>query len=134
MGVHWLCEGPEKQADPDNVVRLDEAKKSGKPSKKDPRKLAAEEAWRQDGFKRFWELYPRKTAKNEARKAWMGLFPGADKDKMLERYTLVARLLAVHKREWLERDRRLIPYPATWLRRESFDAEDVAEAEEEGER
>ncbi len=59
-----------------------------------------------DGFRKFWESYPRKVAKKAAEKA----FARAIKETTLEQ---MLAALAIDKQDWKEE--RFTPYPATWL-------------------
>ena len=73
-------------------------------------KESAEKALK-SSFERFWKVYPRKTAKQQALKAWLKLKPG---DEIVE--TIVK---AVEKQrqsnDWTKDSGQFIPYPATWL-------------------
>ena len=72
-----------------------------------------------DGFETFWNAYPRKVAKAEARKAWKqteAIRPDMD--------TLLHAIKAACKTEqWMKSGGAFIPYPATWLRGERWDDE-----------
>jgi uncharacterized protein YdaU (DUF1376 family) len=62
-------------------------------------------------FESLWKLYPRKTAKAEAQKAWAKLSPD---------HSLVAEIaagLAAHIAcaDWVKDDGKYIPHGATWL-------------------
>lgn len=62
-------------------------------------------------FNRFWEAYPRKTAKQQAFKAWAKLNPDSE---------LVERIIAAIERQkqsdqWKRDNGQFIPYPTTWL-------------------
>jgi hypothetical protein len=61
-----------------------------------------------DGFREFWQTYPKKTHKAEAMKAWRKLHPP------LER---VLEVIALWKpsRDWTEDGGKYIPNPASWL-------------------
>jgi DNA-binding transcriptional ArsR family regulator len=59
-----------------------------------------------DGFRNFWESYPRKVAKTAADKA----FARAIKETTLEQ---MLAALAIDKQNWKEE--RFTPHPATWL-------------------
>ncbi|QIT54104.1 helix-turn-helix domain-containing protein [Aquisalimonas sp. 2447] len=74
-------------------------------------------------FERFWSAYPRKVAKGEARKAWRQIGPD---DGLTER---ICRALAVAREseQWRRDAGRFIPYPATWLRREGWEDQHIAE-------
>src|SRR5207249_4848968 len=63
------------------------------------------------GFEEFWEAYPKKRAKEAAKRAWKKVAPDA---------TLVETIVAVlpdwkASEEWQRDGGRYIPNPATWL-------------------
>lgn len=70
-----------------------------------------------DGFEKFWAVYPRRVAKAEARKAW--------KQTEKLRPPIEAVLKAVYaaraSRDWQKDDGQYIPYPSSWLRGERWD-------------
>lgn len=73
--------------------------------------LAEKSAYCAAMFDRFWKLYPRKTAKQDARKAWAKL-------KVTdELFTLITDGLAgqVVCQAWTKDGGAFIPHPATWL-------------------
>lgn len=62
-------------------------------------------------FDSFWSVYPKKTAKKDARKAW-------DKLKVdNELYTLIMKNLMkqTKSQDWSKENGKYVPYPATWL-------------------
>lgn len=61
-------------------------------------------------FDLFWEAYPRRQGKIDAMKAWRGMKPS--NDDLLEICRGINRFIACG--EWKER--KFIPYPATFLR------------------
>lgn len=68
-----------------------------------------------DDFERFWAAYPRKTAKDTARKA----FPRA-----LSRASVETMLAGIERqREWEQWRRGVIPHPATWLNQSRWNDE-----------
>jgi hypothetical protein len=72
-------------------------------------------------FATFWEAYPRKDGKKEARNAF---------DKTNPSEETVARMLRTLKRQvssadWLKDGGKFIPYPATWLNGERWADEGV---------
>ena len=74
-------------------------------------------------FERFWHLYPRKTNKQAARRAWNKLKP----DLLLCSQMSQALKRQIASEQWLRDGGRYIPHPSTWLngRRwedETFDA------------
>lgn len=73
----------------------------------------------QSDFERFWQAYPRKTAKKEARKAWDHIDPTSDTvDKMIAALHWQQRMP-----QWVKDGGSFIPHPATWLRAERWDDE-----------
>lgn len=65
----------------------------------------------EDLFASFWKLYPRKTDKAKAQKAWTKLNP----DRPL--FEKIMRGLGNHcvSRDWIKDDGQFIPHPTTWL-------------------
>jgi len=74
-------------------------------------------------FLSWYEHYPRKQCKNDARQAWK------DTEKVRPPVAQMIRALAVQKQsdKWLQEKGAYIPYPATYLHREQWD--DVTEIE-----
>ena len=73
-------------------------------------------------FARFWNAYPLRTAKKEARKAWAKLNPSpALVDRMVETLTWQSAL-------WL-RQGYGTPYPASWLNGERWTDEPPMQAQ-----
>ena len=62
-------------------------------------------------FDRFWSAYPRKKAKDAARKAWAKRRPD---DSMLASM-LAAIAVQSKSAQWLKDGGQFVPYPATWL-------------------
>lgn len=75
-------------------------------------------------FDSFWRLYPKKKAKEDARKAWNKLKPDG------ELYTAIMRSLSLQKKspEWIKDNGQYAPYPATWLRGRRWEDEEPAAA------
>ena len=68
---------------------------------------------------RFWDIYPRRVAKKEARKAWAQLHPdSATVEKMIT--VLAWQSMQV---QWLRDGGQYVPYPASWLRAERWEDE-----------
>ena len=62
-------------------------------------------------FERFWQVYPRKTAKMEARKVWKRLDPvGGLLDTIMAAVAVQAK-----SRDWLKENGKYIPHASTWL-------------------
>lgn len=65
-------------------------------------------------WKRFWDCFPRRVSKKEARKAWLQINPSpADVDRMIE-------TLEWQKQEWAGIEPQYVPHPASWLRAERW--------------
>lgn len=67
-----------------------------------------------EAFETFWSLYPRKMSRKDALKAWLSTSESNRE--------LAVKVLPVHIKYWQAegREKTFIPYPATWLRAESF--------------
>lgn len=89
-------------------LKITEQKRTQNP---EPRLEAPREADRL--FETFWEAYPKKRSKDDARKAWDKRRPNA--------VLLQAILTAINEQsqseDWRKENGRYIPYPATWLNR-----------------
>lgn len=72
-----------------------------------------------ESFDRFWDAYPRKVGKQDARKAWRVIKP----DDALSARILAAITRLRLSRQWLRDGGQYIPHPATWLRRGGWDDE-----------
>jgi hypothetical protein len=70
-----------------------------------------------DDFEQFWDFYPRKEGKKDARKAW-GVMSAADRFAALQS-------IPVHVRFWnlSDREKRYMPMAGTWLRGERWSDE-----------
>jgi DNA replication protein DnaD len=68
-----------------------------------------------DGFKMFWQTYPRRKNKGQAEKAWQKLNPSNDLLKIILEAITKARQLP----DWTEK--KYIPYPATWLKAKGWE-------------
>lgn len=82
-------------------------------SKRDSYVMVAED---DPGWLRFWDAYPRRCSKKEARKAWSKLKPSPE---------LVDRIVAalawqVPLRQWDGPKQDYAPYPASWLNGERW--------------
>ncbi len=77
-------------------------------------------------FNQFWSAYPKKRAKDDAKRRWMSLKPSEALLKVM--------LEAIEKQnksaEWKKEGGKFIPYPATWLNRGQWN--DEVEANEKG--
>lgn len=79
-------------------------------------------------FNRFWEAYPRKCGKQNARKAFAKIAPDEDLMVML----LTAIEAQKKSDQWTRGEGQYIPYPATWLNGRRWEDE-LAKPEQEGE-
>lgn len=64
-------------------------------------------------FERFWKVYPRHTAKQKAKAAWLKLKLTADDPRLAAMRRGLAA--ATQSRQWLEDGGRYVPHAATWL-------------------
>lgn len=66
-----------------------------------------------DLFERFYQSYPRHTAKQKAHEAWdkLKLIPDDSRIEAMRRGLAVAK----QSRQWLEEKGRFVPHAATWL-------------------
>lgn len=76
-------------------------------------------------FSDFWELYPKKKSKGQARRVWVRLKP----DEQLHDRIINALERAKTSEEWQKDNGRYIPYPATWLNAEGWEDEYQTETE-----
>jgi hypothetical protein len=76
-------------------------------------------------FDEFWQLYPRKIAKANARKAWQKL--------SAEQQLMAAKAINTHCQYWKAKETELefIPHAATWLNGERYEDELVIEPKKE---
>lgn len=75
------------------------------------------------GFDEFWSAYPRKDAKDPARKAWVKINPDAE---------LRAKIVAVvasksQTRDWLKDNGQFVPMAATFLNQRRWEDESASE-------
>lgn len=73
-------------------------------------------------FLKFWNLYPKKTAKQDALKAWNKINPDS------ELVNVILSSLEVQKKspQWTKDNKQFVPYPATWLNGRRWE-DDVSE-------
>ena len=72
-----------------------------------------------EGFERFWETYPRKTAKTEAIKAFEKLKP----DENMLNTMINAIDKQKQSEQWTKDGGQFIPHPATWLNQHRWEDE-----------
>jgi hypothetical protein len=78
-------------------------------------------------FEAFWDVYPRRVAKGQARKAW----PAATKKETADNITAAAASFAARV---ANADPKFIPHPATWLNGERWadDQPDALKVDDQG--
>ena len=62
-------------------------------------------------FEEFWSAYPKKKAKEAAKKAWLKLKP----DEALGKEIIQAVTESAKTKDWLKENGKYIPFPATYL-------------------
>jgi len=68
-----------------------------------------------DQFEMFWKSYPKKTAKESAKKAWLKIKPNDE---------LIAKIAkAVKDQKLSDREQQFIPHAATWLNNKRWEDE-----------
>lgn len=70
-------------------------------------------------FDAFWDLYPKKKSKGEAKKAWAQLKPSRE---IISAIMAKLPLLAA-SHDWTKEGGQYVPNPATWLRAEGWEDE-----------
>ena len=106
------------QFDPGQMHAKKEREEERKERSKEKKEEEKEKAILADrAFDTFWEAYPRKVKKKEARKKFQAVFP---KKVSLERL-LTALEEHKHSEQW--KDVKFIPHPSTWLNQERWEDE-----------
>lgn len=77
-------------------------------------------------FDGFWRLYPRKTGKGSARRAWDRVTRPPRNSVVPVPPAAIIEAVARVLPTWVHQEVRFIPYPATWLNQERWD--DVPDA------
>jgi hypothetical protein len=103
------------QSDPNSVTgskgELREREREIKEEKNPPTPRKRGDGSDMQGFEDFWSLYPRKTAKGAAERAWPKALKEAGGNPNEIVWSLKAALHLFDTRE----DGRFVPHPATWL-------------------
>ncbi|OCX97885.1 MAG: hypothetical protein BCV62_22050 [Pseudomonas sp. K35] len=106
--VKWAKhQNPHRREAPSTLpAETDEVAEEEQQAESGPQKADTEAS-----FETFWKLYPRKTAKDNARKAFAKINPNA------ELLAEIMSSLAKHAtcQAWLKDDVQFIPHAATWL-------------------
>lgn len=93
---------------------------SGLGATEDPRSCAKPKVHEfPPGFDRFWQAYPRKTAKPQAAKAFARLRP----DESLLSQMLASLALQRQSAQWQRDGGQFIPHPSTWLNQRRWEDE-----------
>lgn len=87
--------------------------------------LAREGGGLNEAFQKFWLAYPKKTAKQQAIKAFQKLKP----DEALLTKMLSSLERQKNSIQWMKDGGQYIPYPATWLNNRRWEDEDLEKAE-----
>lgn len=75
-------------------------------------------------FDAFWKAYPKKKAKEAARKAWVKLKP----DETLGKEIIQAVMESAKTKDWKKENGKYIPYPATYLNGKRWEDEERNDA------
>lgn len=76
---------------------------------------------RENDFEHFWEIYPKKKSKGQARKTWDKLV----KQKALPDMAIISNAIAIqiNCHDWKKDEGKYIPYPSSWLNAEGWEDE-----------
>ena len=82
-------------------------------------------------FDVFWQVYPKKKSKGQARKTWDKL----KKAKCLPEWDILQTAITIAKasRDWEKDGGQFIPYPSTWLNAEGWEDDYEVEISETNE-
>lgn len=65
-----------------------------------------------EGFEAFWKAWPKKVAKEDARKAWAKLNPSVELQEVMGKALEIQK----NSNQWKKENGNFIPYPGTWIR------------------
>jgi hypothetical protein len=71
-----------------------------------------------DGFDEFWQRYPKRQSKKDAKKAWEQVKAAAHLDEIL-----TALAWQCQQPDWLKDSGQFVPLPSSYLRAERWDDE-----------
>lgn len=74
-----------------------------------------------EGFESFWQAYPKKISKGQARRTWQRLNP----TEQLQGKILATLERAKTSDQWAKENGRFIPHASTWLNAEGWDDEHI---------
>lgn len=80
-----------------------------------------------EGFEKFWEIYPKKSGRQNAKKAWDKLCP----DEELRKTIFEALKKQKKLPQWNKENGQYIPYPAKWLEEKRWEDEPGGSASDE---
>ena len=66
----------------------------------------------------FWELYPRKVGKGDAKKKWDKIKPNSE---LFDKIINAVKENINHNSQWKRDNGQFIPHPATWLNQGRWD-------------
>lgn len=106
----------ERYGEPAAVAVSSSSKQYQKKSRTTPSAKIARDGTGED-FEQFWSLYPRKTGKGAARKAWEKVSQNG-----LPAWPILEASLRAHleSTQWEKDDGQYIPHPDTWLNQERW--------------
>jgi hypothetical protein len=70
-------------------------------------------------FDQFWQAYPKKRSKGQAKRTWVKLDP--DESLLTKMLKTIAK--ARRSNDWLQANGQYIPHPSTWLNNEGWEDE-----------
>lgn len=103
---------------PDTVKSVSGKQDTKKTITKEEQPIKNKQENNDESFESFWSLYPRKIAKADARKAWNK----ATKKKTVEELLTMTKAYSESKLPEIT----FVPYPASWLNKELYDAVEEA--------
>lgn len=97
------------------------------PTKETTKETSTKEKYsiaRKNNFDQFWNIYPKKKSKGQARKTWDSLL----KQKKLPELSILLNAIAAQKagHDWQKDGGKYIPYPSTWLNSEGWEDEIIS--------
>lgn len=91
-------------------------RRAAEPKKKAKKKPAPTAADETPAFKAFWNAYPRRIGKGNARKAWVKMQCEIEAPEIMRSLEKAKR-----SEDWTREQGQFIPHPATWLNREGWE-------------
>jgi hypothetical protein len=122
VDVVHTCTSPAPMYVSDEQVldTLDSAQPVGRAETK-PSRATTPDSSAGEGFRRFWDAYPRRVSRGRAERAWAKLRPdGALVDRIVDAVRSAAR-----RDRWQADGGKYVPYPATWLNDRGWEDDDL---------